>query len=518
MRTLAVRVLASLLVAAMLRPVAAGGTPLTTVRIASGLSQPLYLTHAPGDTTRLFVVLKAGIIRVIENGVLLATPFLNIDPLVDSTTLEWGMLGLAFHPDYATNGYFFVNYSANGGDTIIARYQVTANPNVADPASAYQILYLDQPSANHRGGWLDFGPDGYLYDFQGDGGPQNDPNNRAQNLNLLLGKILRLDVDGVDDFPADATKNYSIPPTNPFVGIAGEDEIWAYGLRNPWRGSFDRATGDLWIADVGQFQREEVDFQPAGFAGGANYGWRCIEGTLCTGMTGCTCGSPTLTAPIHEYNHTFGVSITGGYVYRGCAIPDLVGTYFFADYQTERLWTLRYEAGVVVGLTERTVELDPPTFTIDQIASFGEDALGEIYIVDLGGEIFKVVAAGALTDCNLNGIADACDIATGVSQDLDASGVPDECEVVEFVRGDANADAQFNIADAITVLQFLFDSVPSSCHSALDANDDELVDIADGVFTLSALFSMGTPPSPPTLCGADPTAGALTCESFSPCP
>lgn len=511
--------------------VATGQEPaLTTVRIASGLSQPLFLTHAPGDFERLFVIEKIGRVRIIQNGLLVPTPFLDISSVVNASTLEWGLLGIAFHPAYAQNGYFFVNYCASDGDSVIARYQVTANPNIASAASASIVLRIDQPSANHRGGWLDFGPDGYLYDFQGDGGGQNDPSNRAQNLNLLQGKILRLDVDGLDDivgnadddaFPADPLRNYSIPPTNPFVAMAARGEIWAYGLRNPWRGSFDLVTGDLWIADVGQNQREEVNFQPAGFAGGANYGWRCTEGTFCTGLTGCTCGGPTLTPPTHEYDHSFGVSITGGYVYRGCAIPELDGTYFFADYSSERIWSFREVGGAVTAFQERTAQLDPPgVLSVDQIASFGQDAAGELYICDYTGEIFQLVRAGSPpSDCNGNGAHDACDILTGLSADGNANGIPDECEAVVFVRGDTNADGSVDIADAIRVLNVLFSGTLAACDDALDVNDDDGIDIADAIYLLGSRFGGGPAPElPHPGCGSDPTPGVLDCSAFPACP
>ncbi|MCI0630159.1 MAG: PQQ-dependent sugar dehydrogenase [Phycisphaerales bacterium] len=464
-----------------------GGTPLTTVQVTPGLVQPLYLTHAPGDFERLFVIEKAGKIRIIKDGVLLATPFLNIDPLVNSTTLEWGMLGMTFHPEYASNGYFFINYIENTGDSVIARYKASdADPDIADPTSGSIVLYLDQPNANHRGGWLAFGVDGYLYDSQGDGGGQNDPSNRAQNINLLQGKILRLDVDGPDNipgnadddaFPVDANKNYSIPPSNPFVGVAGADEIWHYGLRNPWRCSFDRLTHDLYIGDVGQNQREEISFQAAATAGPINFGWRCTEGTFCTGLSGCLCNGPTLTGPIHEYNHSFGVSVTGGYVYRGCAIPDLQGTYFFADYQSERIWSFRYDGAAVSEFQERTAELDPiGAITVDGPASFGEDAYGELYITDYnGGEIFKIVPASFVgVDCNSNQINDACDILDGLSDDKNGNGVPDECEP-------AGCPADLDSSGSVDVLDLLvlISNWSGGPGNPADLNGDGIVNVAD---------------------------------------
>ncbi|MFN0244177.1 MAG: PQQ-dependent sugar dehydrogenase [Planctomycetota bacterium] len=386
--------------------------PVASQLVANGFTQPLYVTHAPGDSTRLFVVEKAGRIKIIQGGSVLGTPFLDMSSLVNSSTLEWGLLGLCFDSSYATNGFFYVNYNSGpGGDTNIARFTVTANPNVADFGSRQTILFLAQPNVNHRGGWLAFGNDGYLYDSQGDGGGQNDPSNRAQNLALLQGKILRLDVSG-DDFPADPNKNYKIPPTNPFVGVAGAaPEIWAYGLRNPWRCSFDRQTFDLWVADVGQNQREELNFQAASSSGGQNYGWRCTEGTFCTGLSGCTCNGPTLTPPIHEYNHAVGLSITGGYVYRGSAIAGLQGTYFFAEFQFSKLFSLRYDGVTASELTDRTAQLDPAgALTLGTPAAFGEDADGELYICDYnGGELYKIVPVSTPTAyCFGDGTGAAC--------------------------------------------------------------------------------------------------------------
>ena len=268
------------------------------------------------------------------------------------------------------------------------------DPEVADPGSALILLTIFQPFSNHNGGWIGFGPnDGFLYISTGDGGSAGDPGNRAQDItNQLLGKMLRIDVDG-NDGPGG---NYGIPAGNPFVGITGDDEIWAYGLRNPWRSSFDRATGDLYIADVGQNAWEEIDFQPADSTGGENYGWRCYEGDHTFNAGGCP-PAKTMVFPIHEYSHALGRSLTGGYVYRGCAIPTLDGTYFFADYVFTRLWSFSYDGNNVSNFTSRFAELSPSSdgFAINQISSFGEDARGELYIVDQGsgfdGQVFKVV-------------------------------------------------------------------------------------------------------------------------------
>lgn len=400
--------------------------PIKAKRVADGLSNPLFVAYVPGDYNRVFIVEQCGQIKILTGGGILPTPFLNIS-LKTTCGGEQGLLGLAFHPDYASNGQFFVDYTDLSGTTTIARYTVSANPNVAN-MSEEKLLTISQPFVNHNGGWIAFGADGYLYIAMGDGGSGNDPDNRGQDItSQLLGKLLRIDVNG-DDFPADATKNYAIPSTNPFAGVTGDDEIWAYGLRNPWRNSFDRLTHDLYIADVGQSEVEEIDFQPASSAGGENYGWRCMEGTSCTGLTGCTCNAPSLIPPIHTYTHAgLNCSITGGYVYRGCAIPGQEGAYFFADYCSNTIWSFRYDGVNQTEFTDRTVELTPDIGSISSITSFGEDAYGEIYICDQGGEVFKIIPTDTPPDCNNNLLADGCDIAVGTSQDANLDGVPDEC-------------------------------------------------------------------------------------------
>ncbi len=371
-------------------PPAAAQLELRAVRVAAELQLPVYATAPPGDAARLFIVLQRGQVRILKEGQLLANPFLDIDHLVPDISGwdERGLLGLAFHPAYASNGFFYVNYTALSGATVIARYSVSADPDVADPGSAAILLTIDQPFANHNGGTLAFGPDGYLYIGMGDGGSAGDPGDRAQDDGELLGKMLRIDVDG--------GAPYAIPPDNPYAGPGlPRDEIWAKGLRNPYRFSFDRATGDLYIADVGQTAWEEVNFQPAGAPGGRNYGWRIMEGAHCYDPpAGCPVAG--LTLPVWEYDHDTGCSITGGVVYRGAAIPELQGHYFFSDFCTARIWAFRMQGGAAADFRDLTSSLLlEPGQSIDYVASFAEDGLGEMHIVDRGsggdGEIFKVV-------------------------------------------------------------------------------------------------------------------------------
>lgn len=381
--------------------------------VASGLDNPLYVTSPPGDTNCLFIVEQhTGRIKIMNliDGTINQVPFLDIDGLAGGN--EQGLLGLAFDPDYFVNGFFYVNLTISGGTTEIRRYQVSQeNPDIANPRSTTIIMTYNQPFSNHNGGWIGFGPDGYFYICVGDGGSGDDPGNRAQDIaNQRLGKILRVDVHG-DDFPTDTLRNYAIPPTNPFVGITGDDEIWAYGLRNPWRASFDRLTGDLYIADVGQNQREEINFQPAWSTGGENYGWRVMEGLRCNiSNDSLPCNDPAFVVPIHDYSHSGapdgGFSITGGYVYRG-PITALQGIYFFADYVSAQIWSFRYDGSTVTEFTNRTQELTPDVGSINGISSFGEDAVGNLYIVDLGGEVFKIVCDGSLSadfdsDCDVD--------------------------------------------------------------------------------------------------------------------
>lgn len=328
--------------------------------IASGLTRPVDVRSARDGSGRLFVIEKYGAIRIFKDGALLPQPFINIDDRVNDTSNEMGLLGLAFHPDFERNGFFYVNYTGSGGHTRISRFQ--ANGDTADPNSEKVLLIVDQPFPNHNGGAVVFGPDGYLYLGLGDGGAAGDPFKNGQNTRSLLGKILRIDVNNGDP--------YAIPADNPFG-----NEVWAYGLRNPWRISFDRATGDLWIGDVGQNALEEIDFLPASSPGGVNFGWSIMEGSR--GYDGDP--DPSLTLPVAEYSHEFGCSVTGGYVYRG-SMPEWNGIYFYGDYCSGIIWGLirlngqwqsqvLFEAGVT-------------------ITSFGEDEAGEVYLASDNGSLY----------------------------------------------------------------------------------------------------------------------------------
>lgn len=365
---------------------------ITLTPVASGFVRPLYVTHAPDGSGRLFVVEQGGRIWVIDaDGQRLPEPFLDLSSRVSPEALnlsmytERGLLGLAFHPDYAENGLFYVNYTDIGGTTVVARYSVSENnPNAADPDSVHVILTQEQPFANHNGGHMAFGPDGYLYIGLGDGGSRGDPLGAGQDLSMLLGKILRIDVN----VPPGSNEPYAIPPDNPFVGrVDARPEIWAYGLRNPWRFSFDRETGDLYIADVGQNQYEEVNFQPAESDGGENYGWNIYEATH--PYSGASAPAD-MVLPFFEYSHREGNSVTGGYVYRGEAIPALYGYYLFGDFGSGRMWaSLRAEDG-----TWTTMPLNVSSGAGRLISSFGEDQAGELYLVDYNGVVYRFAPVG----------------------------------------------------------------------------------------------------------------------------
>lgn len=354
----------------------------TWTEVASGLSRPLYLTNAGDGSNRMFVVEQSGQVHIIRDGQVIAEPFIDISAVISQEVLgssytERGLLGLAFHPLYEENGRFFLNYTDLSGNTVIASYQVSAeNPDSAEPASGQILLTIQQPFPNHNGGQLQFGPDGYLYIGMGDGGAQGDPFKHGQNPATLLGKLLRIDVDSVE-------APYGIPEDNPYVqNPAFAPEVWAQGLRNPWRFSFDRATGDLYVADVGQNAWEEVNFQPVTSTGGDNYGWNLFEATHAY----TTSDSAGLTMPIAEYDHALGCSISGGYVYRGEQLPELQGVYFYGDWCSGIVWNAyrdlnaQWQSGMFMD-------------TNYSISSFGEDEAGELYILHYNGALLKLTTS-----------------------------------------------------------------------------------------------------------------------------
>jgi glucose/arabinose dehydrogenase len=458
---------------------------LDTVRIASAMSLPLFVTSAPGEPYFIYILLKGG--RIVRHDLRTNTQadFIDLNSIVINPTGvsdERGLLGLAFHPGYQTNGYFYVYYTSNAGRQILARYSRTS-PGVGNAASASIVLDMADPFSNHNGGWMAFAPgdtQGHLYVSTGDGGSGNDPNNAGQNLATLLGKMLRIDVDGPDNipantdddgYPADTTINTAIPTTNPFVGGANttDDLIWAYGLRNAWRCSFDRATGALYIGDVGQSAFEEHNFQPAASAGGQNYGWRCYEANQNTGL----CGSlPSgVTFPFFNYGRSLGISTTAGYVYRGCAIPSLRGTYLLGDFGTARVWAVSGASASAAPTgtpTEIQADLSPPIGggAIASIASFGEDAFGEMYIVRhsaSSGEVFRIIPQGGIVDCNANNVSDCGEISLGLVADCNSNAIIDSCEIA------SNAALDCNVNGAL-------DSCEIAANAALDCDVNGALD------------------------------------------
>ena len=389
-------VLAGLLMTSLTSTSSVQAQTLNTTRVASGLDSPLFLTSAPGDNDRLFILEKnTGNIRILNQstGQLNTNPFMTVGDL--SSNGERGLLGLAFHPDYQSNGLFYVNATDATGATTIREYQNTT-ADTANAASRRNILSINQPATNHNGGWMDFGQDGLLYISSGDGGGGSGPPN-GQDTSTLLGSMLRIDING-DDFAADPNRNYAIPSSNPFVGQSGADEIFAFGLRNPWRASFDSLTGDLYIGDVGSNSREEINVIPAGTTEALNFGWSDREGAPDDNKP------DGFTDPIYDYRRgsdTFqGQSITGGYVYRG-DIEELQGHYFFADFVQSKLWSLEYDgsnpedfdgtnfSGLVSWTENLTADIGNPNL----FASFGEDNEGNLYLVSLNGSIYKFTSA-----------------------------------------------------------------------------------------------------------------------------
>lgn len=490
---------------------------MSVSRLASGYSNPTYVTTAPGDQTRLFVLEKdSGVISIVNpaTGVKNSTPFLTVAGL--TTGGERGLLGLAFHPDYQTNGKFYINMTGAGQDTFIREYQ-RQTPDLANAGSANTIMTFSQPFGNHNGGWMGFGPDGYLHIATGDGGSGNDPQNNSQDItNNLLGKMLRIHVDG-DAFPNDPNRDYQIPSTNPFVNQTGDDEILHYGIRNPWRASFDRETGDLYIGDVGQNVREEIDVAPAGSAG-LNFGWRLREGTIATPSGGVGGTAPAgAIDPIYEYFHgsgnTQGNSVTGGYVYRG-PIAALQGHYFFGDFQNRRIWSLKWDGSApsthdgtnFTSFTDWTDILATDVGSIGNISSFGEDEEGNLYVIDYGGEVFKIEAA-AFTDCNFvsptgcdvddiddlyaqfggtnaqydmngDGSVDGGDIAAWLQQASDAGNPAKATTADIYVVGDVNLDGDVDSTD-LGLLLNNFASTNSLPWSSGNLNGDTDIDSTD---------------------------------------
>ena len=357
-----------ILLAASLGPAQAAG--LGFQQVVEGLSRPLYLTHA-GDT-RLFVVEQPGRIRSIDLSAGTVTVFLDITDRVSTGGSEQGLLSVAFHPQFASNALFFVNYTDSSGATVVSQFRADAGGRLGDKGSEQVLLRVEQPYSNHNGGQLKFGPDGFLYIGMGDGGARGDPLKAGQDNNSLLGALLRVDVDSASP--------YGIPPSNPYIKANGRAEIWASGLRNPWRFSFDRNTGDLYIGDVGQDAFEEINFARRGVAG-LNYGWNVAEGYDCYGRTACD--KATFVKPKHTYGRTLGCSVTGGYVYRGTKMRQLRGRYVFGDYCSGAIWSLP------AGPDGHEARLEAQTGV--QIASFGEDLNGELYLVEHAGRVFRLV-------------------------------------------------------------------------------------------------------------------------------
>ena len=367
---------------------AANWPEISIIPVVNGLEKPVHITHASDGRGRLFIVEQPGRVRIFNNGALQPTPFLDISDRVHCCG-ERGLLSIAFPPNFAVKGYFYVNYTNAAGNTVISRFSVSGSGDIADPASESLILTIDQPFPNHNGGQIAFGPDGMLYIGMGDGGGGGDPLGSGQDLASLLGKLLRIDVES-------GIPPYAIPATNPFVAVNNvRPEIWASGLRNPWRFSFDRDTGDLYIADVGQNQYEEINFQPAASPGGENYGWNILEGSHCYQQS--SCNSPGLMLPVMEYDHNSGDrSITGGHVYRGGVFPRMRGIYFFADFVSGRVAGIRSSAtGFEAALLADT------DFAI---GSFGENEQGEIYLADYNGAIYRIEDTIRYSELTLTGI------------------------------------------------------------------------------------------------------------------
>jgi glucose/arabinose dehydrogenase len=471
-------------------------------RVATGFTQPVFATAPAGDLTRLFIAQKNGVIKILDlsTGSVLSTPFIDLSAQTD-TAGERGLLGLAFDPDFATNGFVYVNFSNTSGNTELRRYHVdSGSPNVADTASATTILSIDQSMfSNHKGGWIGFGPDGNLFISVGDGGGGN-PLHTGQNINSLLGKILRIDVDS-DDLPLDPTRNYHVPIDNPFVGADGADEVFAYGLRNPWRPSFDRGLGDFYIADVGENTWEEVNFgsASANFGKGVNYGWNSFEGPAAFSGGDPVNNAGPLTFPVYSYDHSVGRSITGGYVYRGEA-EALQGQYFFADFITHRVFTLRFDGSSWVA-TERTGQIMTDAGAINNPSSFGEDGRGNLYLVDIDGDIFKLTPMGTFGDQGdtLRGLAGNDMLFGGSGNDTLAGGAD-----ADMLFGGPGTDtADYSASPAAVTLNLL---------TGLGSGSDAQGDILTGIENIigSAFDDTLTGDTGPNVLAGGPGADALT--------
>jgi glucose/arabinose dehydrogenase len=433
---------------------------LTTETLTNVVSVPIFVTAAPGDTSRIFIVEQTGRIKIRKSDGSIST-FLNLSTEIECCG-EQGLLGMAFHPDYDSNGYFYVHYTVNGptlGDiSRIARYRVSANPDIADIDSLTVLMDIPHPFPNHNSGMLAFSPvDAYLYIGMGDGGSGGDPGNRAQTDSTLLGKMLRIDVDN-----PDTGLDYGIPASN----LSG-NEIWAVGLRNPWRFSFDRSTGDLYIGDVGQQLWEEINFQPSTSIGDENYGWRCREGQHDYNFTG-DCAAKTFVEPFFEYSHASGrCAIVGGYVYRGNEIPGLIGKYFYADNCTGEIWSLRYDGFSVTDFASHIAELNPDSL---RVTSFGEDADGELYLAVGEGSVFKIVSADngccvGITgniDGDPNNLIDIGDL-TGLIDYLYITNNPPDCLPEANIDGDI--EGLVDIGDLTALIDYLYisNALPADC-------------------------------------------------------
>ncbi len=433
----------------------------------SGLNKPIDMAAVPGDATRLLVAEQRGVIKLIKNGVVQASPFLDIDSVVPEATYA-GLFGIALHPNYQSNGKFYVHHTTGPTNAIVVWVKeftrAAGDPDHGNVASSKVIMRLPSPSTtshHHLGGTIAFGPDGKLWIPLGDGGTTGDAGGgvRSQSDTSLWGKLLRIDVD-TDDFPADANANYGIPADNPYAGSATvAKEIFARGLRNPFRAQFDRATGQLWIADVGGVQREEVDVIDPASDGGANLGWNCMEGTLCTPNSNCGCPAG-LKQPAYQYTHSVGLCITGGVRYRGCALPALDGAYFFADYQSNKLFTVQYDdnTGAASGFIDRTAQFTGPA--LNTPVCIAQDADGELYVLEhTAGRIRKVVG-------------------NPLPADTDGDGIPDTCD---STYADLNGDGTVNGADLGILL-----SSWGQRGGVADLNGDQFVDGADLGELLSA--------------------------------